>query len=44
MVTVAKKPKAKPQTKKPANADDAAAVLARMKQKEAENPDGCPFC
>jgi hypothetical protein len=24
--------------------DDAADVLKRMKQKQAENPDSCPFC
>lgn len=24
--------------------DDAAEVLKRMKQKQAENPDSCPFC
>lgn len=41
MATAAKKPKAK--TKKPAN-NDAAAVMARMKKKQAENPDSCPFC
>lgn len=24
--------------------DDAAEVLKRMKEKQAENPDSCPFC
>jgi hypothetical protein len=24
--------------------NDAADVLKRMKQKQAENPDSCPFC
>jgi hypothetical protein len=33
---------AKPTKKAPAN--DAADVMARMKKKQAENPDSCPFC
>lgn len=45
MATAAKKPKPKPKAKakKPAG-NDAAEVMAHMKQKEAENPDSCPFC
>ncbi len=40
-----KKPKAKAaKAKKPAGKSDAAAVMARMKKKQAENPDSCPFC
>jgi hypothetical protein len=42
MATAAKKPKAKAKTKKPKN--DATEVMARMKKKQAENPDSCPFC
>lgn len=36
----AAKPKAKPAKAK----NDSAAVMARMKKKQAENPDSCPFC
>lgn len=30
--------------KKAKGGDDAADVLKRMKEKQAENPDSCPFC
>ena len=42
MATPTKKPKAK--AKKPSAKSDAAATMARMKKKMAENPDSCPFC
>jgi hypothetical protein len=38
----AAKPKAK--TKAAKSKNDSAAVMARMKKKQAENPDSCPFC
>lgn len=40
----AKKPAAKPKTKAAKSKNDSAAVMARMKKKQAENPDSCPFC
>lgn len=44
---VASTPKAttKPAAKtKTAKGDDAADTLERMRRKQAENPDSCPFC
>lgn len=41
--SAAKKPAAKAKTKA-APKNDAAEVMARMKQKQAENPEDCPFC
>jgi hypothetical protein len=35
---------AKPKTKAAKSKNDSAAVMARMKKKQAENPDSCPFC
>lgn len=35
---------AAPKKAAPKGTDDAADVLKRMKQKQAENPDSCPFC
>ena len=40
--TAAKKTAAKPKAK--SSKSDSAAVMARMKKKQAENPDSCPFC
>ena len=46
-----KKPKAskaktaaKPKSKAAKSKNDSAAVMAKMKKKQAENPDSCPFC
>jgi len=36
--------KTKSKTKAAKSKDDSAAVMARMKKKQAENPDSCPFC
>lgn len=39
-----KRTAAKPKSKAAKGKDDSAAVMARMKKKQAENPDSCPFC
>jgi|GEM_PF-2609413 len=41
--TATKKTATKPKTKATSKSDSAA-VMARMKKKQAENPDSCPFC